>query len=73
MLRKLIDQAKVHIKINIDEEIKELEEQLEDNERWERECKEVIVQGNYNQARILIEQLKNDKDSNFTLIDKQVI
>lgn len=79
-LRVLIKDARETIKINIDDEIDELDRQLRLNDDWEDRCVELLNSTDYHradEARDLIQRIRNDTKrdglDNYTLIDQSNI
>jgi hypothetical protein len=49
---------------------------LKDNEKWESDCEDIMAKGDYSKsakAKELLNTVRNDKEENYNLLDKQMI
>ncbi len=72
----LIKKGKSTININISQEIDEIESQVKDNDLWEEQCNSLISGTHYSkidEAKALIDTVRNDKEENYNLLDKKLI
>ena len=75
-MRALIAKAKKEIKVNIGEEIQEIEGQIKMNEEWEVKVRAIVAEEDYSrfkEAKELLEEVWNDKEENYTMIDKKEV